>query len=251
MTREEIRRAADIVRETISARQYAELIGLPVNRAGFTPCPFHSGDHDASMKLYSGTRGFHCFGCGASGDVIELAKRFYNLNFPAAITKVAEDAGIALPGMKPTYDQEQAMKAAEKRKQELERQQKEEQAIEDAYFATLDDYLAIDDYLTEVAAKEWEILKADAAAVVFTKEEIAEAARKRKEREERILYRIIHGGKPSADNLPPFDEEEYRKKQAENKDKKPIPETELSRAINARNMAKAALEKIEIGRIRI
>jgi len=159
MTREQIRQAADIVRETVSARQYATLIGLPVNRNGFTQCPFHSGDHTGSMKLYDGTRGFHCFGCGASGDVIELAKRFYGLNFPAAITKVAEDAGIALPGVKPTYRQAQAISAAQKRKEERERQEQITQAYEAEYWATLDDWLEIDRLFTELEQKIRAILK--------------------------------------------------------------------------------------------
>lgn len=155
MTREQIRQAADIVRETVSARQYATLIGLPVNRNGFAQCPFHSGDHTGSMKLYDGTRGFHCFGCGASGDTIELAKRLYNLSFPQAIAKVAQDAGIALPGTgQMTYDQARAMQVAQERKAALVRQSAAQEKIEEKYWTAFDEWKAADDELGEIGERE-------------------------------------------------------------------------------------------------
>ena len=154
MTREQIRQAADIVLESISAKDYAAMIGLPVNRAGFTQCPFHSGDHDASLKLYDGRKGFHCFGCGASGDVIELAKRYFSLSFPQAVAKVANDAGIALPGTgEMTYDQARAYQAAQDRKAALLKAQAEEQAIESQYFDTLDAYMEINNHFDDMDAE--------------------------------------------------------------------------------------------------
>lgn len=151
MTKKQLRDAADIVLESVSARQYGDILGLPIRR-GFTNCPFHSGDRDASLKLYDGRKGFHCFGCGANGDVIEFARQYYGLTFPQAIAKVADDAGIELPSadVKMTYEQAQAFETAKenarKRREELERQQAEEQEIEEEYLATLDEYLAINDH---------------------------------------------------------------------------------------------------------
>lgn len=159
MTREQIRQCADIIRETVSALDYATLIGIHVGRNGFAQCPFHSGDHTGSLKVYSGRRGWHCFGCGASGDVIELAKRFYNLSFPQAIAKVAADAGIPLPGVKPTYRQAQAISAAQKRKEEREHQEQITQAYEAEFWATLDDWLEIDRLFTELEQRIRAILK--------------------------------------------------------------------------------------------
>lgn len=144
MTRQQIRQCADIVRETVNAREYAALIGLPINRNGFTQCPFHSGDHTGSLRLYDGRRGWHCFGCGASGDVIELAKRYFGLNFPQAIQKVAEDAGIALPGTGlMTVDQAEAIHAAKQRQEALERRKRIANEIDDEYYETLGDYVEI------------------------------------------------------------------------------------------------------------
>ena len=59
------------VKEAVSTRQAAELYGITVNRSGMCRCPFHD-DRFPSMKV--DTR-FHCFGCGADGDVINFTAR--------------------------------------------------------------------------------------------------------------------------------------------------------------------------------
>lgn len=62
--------------------------GLRPNRAGFIQCPFHNGDHTASMKIYKDS--YHCFGCGAGGDVFSFVQKMDGLSF--------KDAYIALGG---------------------------------------------------------------------------------------------------------------------------------------------------------
>ena len=62
--------------ERISVRQLLAEKGIPVNAAGKARCPFHD-DHHPSLQDY-GTR-FHCFGCGAHGDVITLYQRLNHL----------------------------------------------------------------------------------------------------------------------------------------------------------------------------
>ncbi len=54
---------------TISVKQAANRYGLEPNHSGMIRCPFHEDKHP-SMKLNEDY--FYCFGCGASGDVIEL-----------------------------------------------------------------------------------------------------------------------------------------------------------------------------------
>ena len=60
-------------------------------------CPFHD-DRTPSMKLNEDY--FYCFGCGASGDVIDLAARLFGLSSYDAAKKLAADFGIA--GQKPS-----------------------------------------------------------------------------------------------------------------------------------------------------
>lgn len=46
-------------------------------------CPFHA-DRSPSFTIFDGGRRFHCFGCGASGDVLDFVQRAYDLDLPAA-----------------------------------------------------------------------------------------------------------------------------------------------------------------------
>ena len=62
----------ELVKQTIQVRDAAEHYGLQVNHSGMCRCPFHEDRHP-SMKLNE--RYFYCFGCGATGDVIDLVAR--------------------------------------------------------------------------------------------------------------------------------------------------------------------------------
>jgi hypothetical protein len=78
------------VKENVTARQAAEMYGIRVNRNGMACCPFHDDRHP-SMKV---DKRFHCFGCQADGDVIDLTARLYGLNNLGAAVKLASDFGI-------------------------------------------------------------------------------------------------------------------------------------------------------------
>ena len=66
----------EVVKQSVTAREAAELYGIAVGRGGMACCPFHDERHP-SMKV--DTR-FHCFGCGADGDVIDFTARLYDLS---------------------------------------------------------------------------------------------------------------------------------------------------------------------------
>lgn len=72
-------------------KEAAEYYGLKVNRGGMVCCPFHA-DRTPSMKLNEDY--FYCFGCGAHGDVIDLAARLFGLSGYDAAKKLAADFGI-------------------------------------------------------------------------------------------------------------------------------------------------------------
>ena len=78
------------IKQTVTARQAAERYGLSVNRSGMARCPFHE-DHNPSMKVDDR---FYCFGCGASGDVIDFTARLFGLSPYAAAKKLEIDFGI-------------------------------------------------------------------------------------------------------------------------------------------------------------
>ena len=60
----------DTVKAAVTPRMAAERYGLPIQQGSMICCPFHA-DRTPSMKLNEDY--FYCFGCGASGDVIDLA----------------------------------------------------------------------------------------------------------------------------------------------------------------------------------
>ena len=79
------------VKAVVTVRQAAEHYGLKVGRGNMACCPFHN-DHTPSMKLNEDY--FYCFGCGATGDVIDLTARLFNLSNYEAAQKLAYDFGI-------------------------------------------------------------------------------------------------------------------------------------------------------------
>ena len=79
------------VKAAVTVRQAAEYYGLQISRNGMCSCPFHEDRHP-SMKLNE--RYFYCFGCGATGDVIDLVARLFDLSSYEAAQKLAQDFGI-------------------------------------------------------------------------------------------------------------------------------------------------------------
>ncbi len=63
-------------------------------------CPFH---HEKSPSFYvnDDKQFYHCFGCGAHGDVITFAMRQSGLTFPEAVENLAAQTGLAVPKSTP------------------------------------------------------------------------------------------------------------------------------------------------------
>lgn len=66
-------------------------------------CPFHE-DRSPSFSVYPDTQSFHCFGCGASGDVIDFARRIEGVSFREAIARLdgATNGAAPIPASEPT-----------------------------------------------------------------------------------------------------------------------------------------------------
>ena len=87
----------ETVKAAVTPRMAAERYGLPIQQGGMVCCPFHA-DRTPSMKLNEDY--FYCYGCGATGDVIDLAARLFDLSKYEAVQKLAADFGIS--GEKPS-----------------------------------------------------------------------------------------------------------------------------------------------------
>ena len=80
------------VKQHLTARYVAEHYGLTVSHHGMARCPFHD-DHTPSMKI---DNRFHCFACGADGDVIDYTGKLFGLGQYDAARKLASDFGLSI-----------------------------------------------------------------------------------------------------------------------------------------------------------
>lgn len=104
----------DEIKNHYSMRDVVEQYGFHPNRAGFIPCPFHTGDHTASMKIYKDS--YNCFGCGANGDIFSFVQGMEHCDFKTAF--------YSLGGTyeKPTKASEIALYHAQKAKEKRQRE---------------------------------------------------------------------------------------------------------------------------------
>ena len=94
---------ASIIKESISIKSALEFYGVEFNRFGYALCPFHN-ENTGSLRVKNDY--FHCFGCGAGGDVIKFVQAAFKLEFKGALAKLNQDFGLNLPiGEKPTMRQ--------------------------------------------------------------------------------------------------------------------------------------------------
>jgi DNA primase catalytic core len=84
----------------------AKTLGIQIDTRHRQPlraiCPFHN-DSDPSLNLYKGRGGagerdhYHCFVCGAHGDVVSLIQNYERVSFWQAVQRLANIQGIELP----------------------------------------------------------------------------------------------------------------------------------------------------------
>lgn len=92
-----IREAAQAIRDGVDMEQILGLYGYRTKR-GVMPCPFH-GEKNPSLKIYPATGGWHCFGCGRGGSVIDFVMEHEGCDFRTAVSAIdgALRLGLADP----------------------------------------------------------------------------------------------------------------------------------------------------------
>jgi DNA primase len=115
-----VREAVDLV-EVVSGHLSLKKTGQ--NYTGL--CPFHS-EKTPSFVVSPSKQVFHCFGCGAGGDVFGWMMRMENRSFPEAVQRLAERARIELPSRKarpspPDPEQEKLFRVQEEAAQYFRR----------------------------------------------------------------------------------------------------------------------------------
>ncbi len=109
-----------IIDEIISRTDAVGLIGsyVQLKRAGNSfkgLCPFHT-EKTPSFHVRADVGRFHCFGCQASGDVLEFLQRIENLSFMEALQRLADQAGVDLSKVAGEFHGQERMEISRREK---------------------------------------------------------------------------------------------------------------------------------------
>ena len=90
----------DVIDRIRNGIDIAEYIGgcIPLKKAGgawVACCPFHK-EKTPSFHVNPARQAFHCFGCGAGGDIFKFVMMYDGVDFPGALKLLAPRAGVAL-----------------------------------------------------------------------------------------------------------------------------------------------------------
>ena len=88
----------ETIERVTAANDIVEVIGsyFPLKRAGTAfraLCPFHR-EKSPSFNVNPGRQSFHCFGCGAGGGVLRFVMDYEHVDFPTAVRRLAQRAGV-------------------------------------------------------------------------------------------------------------------------------------------------------------
>lgn len=129
---------ADEIKNRLTAADVLPFYGIQINNRGFANCPFHH-EKTASMKIYGGKGGYHCFGCGANGDIITFVEEYFQISFKEAVEKLNNDFALGYPldGKIGRRKQLELSRIAFEKERERKRQHQAEQAAKDCYYKAL------------------------------------------------------------------------------------------------------------------
>ncbi len=84
-------------------------------------CPFHK-EKTPSFFVSPERQTYHCFGCGAGGDIFSFLMNYLSLSFPEVIEELASEAGIELRAVKDSYDRSDILRKVTQATQDFFRQ---------------------------------------------------------------------------------------------------------------------------------
>jgi DNA primase len=169
------------IKDRLTMTDVATHYGYKPNRAKFICCPFHN-EKTPSMKIFD--KDYHCFGCGANGDVITFVQQLFSLTFPDALKKIDLDFGLNLYG---EHSLDEIRRSHYRQKQiqaERERKEREKQQSENEYWAVFDEWVRLDRNKTLYAPKtpdeEWNPLFVEALQKLAYQEYLLDCAEERR-----------------------------------------------------------------------
>lgn len=93
----DIQNAASVIKDTVGMQTVIGLYGYQAKH-GKMVCPFH-GDKNASLQIYENSgrhSGWHCFGCGRGGSVIDFVMEHEECDFVTAVKAIDHALGLKL-----------------------------------------------------------------------------------------------------------------------------------------------------------
>lgn len=117
----------DTIRQSVSAYQAGEALGLKIDKNGRCACPAHNGRNN-NCRLDKGDRGWHCFKCNAGGDTVSLVQTVNQCSFWQAIEWLNSAFHLCLPLDRPM--DKNAAEAARRAKERKQAEREQKQAIE-------------------------------------------------------------------------------------------------------------------------
>lgn len=141
---------AEQVKERLNTREVLTHYGVTPNKKGFVCCPFHN-EKTPSMKVYKDKGGFHCFGCGAHGSVIDFVMMFFDLPFKDAVEKLSDDFFLGLP-LKENLTKSQKLEMSKKAfafSQKRKKEKEERERLQENYNQALAEWILLDKMKTK------------------------------------------------------------------------------------------------------
>lgn len=171
------------IEEVKSRLDIVEVIGerVPLKRAGRNYkglCPFHQ-ERTPSFFVFPESQHYHCFGCGAGGDVFTFIMQLDRLEFSEALATLARRAGVML---RPPTPQEQEADRTRRRLLEIHREAARffQEQLQSPAGATVRAYLdrrgirpeTVQAFLLGYAPDRWEALSAHLRGCGYTESEL-------------------------------------------------------------------------------
>ena len=93
-------RMAETIKDMLTIRDVLVRYGYSEGKHGRAPCPLH---HGKGLNFSYTDKVFHCFVCGAGGDVIRLVQDLHGIGFRQALVKINSDFSLGLTSRKPSF----------------------------------------------------------------------------------------------------------------------------------------------------
>lgn len=169
--------AVQTIKDRLMMRDILKHYGYEPNRAKFICCPFHN-EKTPSMKVFE--KDYHCFGCGANGDVISFVQQLFNLSFPDALKKIDLEFGLNLYGDHTFEELRRSHYQQKKIQAERERKKREKEQADNEYWAVFDEWKRLDDnkrnYALKTLDEEWHPLFVEALQKLAYQEYLLDCA---------------------------------------------------------------------------